>query len=337
MSARQPPLWMRTARGLGLDRLASRLAAGRPVIVMYHGVADDPLPHRKFFPSRLFAEHVEALARRFDVVPMARVVSWLETGEPLPRRPAVVTFDDAYANLLEFALPELARRGMPATVYATSVGLEDPDALLWFDEIEASFLELADPPPRVELDGRTFILPDGVRGGAAGQSIARSLKRLTHAERMRVVAAVRAEFPSGPAARSRYRLLDREGIRRVAAMGFEVGGHTAGHVILSREAPAEQRREIVSNRDALRDATGIEPRTFAYPNGRDEDVTPDTLRFAREAGYRAAVTTEAGCASRDGDRMALPRVSANYLGAYGTGDALALLPLRIQVSAWLGS
>ena len=337
MRRRALPPWLRASRALALDRIASAALRRSPIIVMYHGVAADPLPHRKFFPEDEFVAHLDAIARGFNTVSMTQIADWLEGDKPLPPRAIALTFDDGYANLLDRAVPEMCRRGISATIYATSLSLSDAGGLLWFDEVECSLLAARDLPPTLELAGHVFEIPRGEKRHQSVREVVRAMKTLAHSDRERVVDALRRAFPCDAESRRRFRLLDRDQIRALPAQGMEVGGHTARHVILAREDAEVQRREIVSNFDAISALTGDRPASFAYPNGRAEDVTPDTIRFARDAGYRVAVTTEAGIIRRGTEPFTIPRVSAGYLGAYGLGDRLRLLPLRIAVSSWAGS
>lgn len=43
-------------------------------------------------------------------------LDWCRTGKPLPRKPVLMTFDDAYADIAEYALPVLHRHGFGAMV-----------------------------------------------------------------------------------------------------------------------------------------------------------------------------------------------------------------------------
>lgn len=80
-----------------------------------------PLPH--------FVAQVERVAKAFDIVDLATAVSEPAPG-PGPR--AVITFDDAYRGAVTLALPELARRGIPATVFVSPALLGTPST--WWDE-----------------------------------------------------------------------------------------------------------------------------------------------------------------------------------------------------------
>jgi peptidoglycan/xylan/chitin deacetylase (PgdA/CDA1 family) len=327
------PRWLRVGSATGLSHVANLALRRHPTIIMYHGVAEDPLPHRKFFPNDAFVAHLDAIARRYTVVSMERIAGWMEGGDPPPPNAMVITFDDGYANLLECAIPELRRRGMPATIYVTSASLTDRDALLWFDEVECRILAAGALPSPLELAGHTFALPQGAVGAAASTAITRAMKGIPHDEKERVLAAMAASFPVGAEARARYRLLDHDDMRALPSYGIEIGGHTVRHVILARETAEVQRREIAANFELIRSVTGVPPVSFAYPNGRADDVTADTVRISRETGYRVAVTAEAGIVRRAGDLFTLPRISANYFGAYGLDEHLSLLPLRIAAAA----
>lgn len=56
----------------------------------------------------------------YEAVTLRRLQGWLENGEPLPARPVVLTFDDAYACVFEHALPVLRELGWPATTFVVS-------------------------------------------------------------------------------------------------------------------------------------------------------------------------------------------------------------------------
>lgn len=334
MNAPTPlPLWLRAGRAFGLSSAASFALRGHPAILMYHGVADDPLPHRKFFANDAFVQHLDAIGERFTVVPMARIVRWIEGSEALPPHAIAITFDDAYANLLQRAIPELVRRKMAATIYTTSIAFEDRRGLLWFDEVESRILGLETLPARLTLAGHDFQLPANATGPVAVAAITRAMKNMRHAQRESVIAAIADAYPEALGARERYRLLDRDELRAVSSSGIEIGGHTMSHPILRHEDLGTRRRAIVSNFEAIREITGQTPITFAYPDGRADDVIPDTVGIVRESGFRAAVTAESGIVRRTGNPFAVPRFSANFFDRYGLGDQLSLLPLRIAVAS----
>ncbi|MGW5133806.1 polysaccharide deacetylase family protein [Streptomyces sp. NPDC004135] len=92
-------------------------------VFMYHAVTDDPPAWIAPFTVRpgVFAEQLDRLASGGrTVISMARLVDAMRYGASLPPRPAVLTFDDGFADFWDSVLPELARRNLPATLYITT-------------------------------------------------------------------------------------------------------------------------------------------------------------------------------------------------------------------------
>lgn len=90
-----------------------------PVLLYHHVGATLPgtYPSLTIAPNQ-FERQVTWLARRgFTGVSSSDVVAWLGEGDPLPPRPLLLTFDDGYASLDEFAFPVLRRHGFTAIVF----------------------------------------------------------------------------------------------------------------------------------------------------------------------------------------------------------------------------
>ena len=326
------PRWLRAGRVLGFAALARRVHARHPLIVMYHGVAEDPLPHGKFTANAVFRADLDAIERHFQVVGLEAIAGWMAGGDPLPARALALTFDDAYSNLLETALPELHRRGHPSTVFVCSVGLRGPDELLWFDEVECRVLHGADLPERLEVGERVFHPVAARDRTALLAELRRHLKSVPQAVRDAAIQVLR-RCSVEQASRDPYRAFDAGDVRRARALGASIGGHTAHHAILGRELPEVQEREVSGNAVDLTEACGgTAPTLFAYPNGRSDDVTDASRRAVARSGYRLAVTTEEGFVRRSTDPYLLPRISARFFRRYGLADGLAGLHLRVSVS-----
>jgi peptidoglycan/xylan/chitin deacetylase (PgdA/CDA1 family) len=93
-------------------------------ILAYHAIADlrdDPVLAEYGVSPRLFAAQLDGLADHgWEFVDLDAVLTWLDGEGELPRRAALVSFDDAYTDLLEVATPLLAERGVPAVVFAVA-------------------------------------------------------------------------------------------------------------------------------------------------------------------------------------------------------------------------
>lgn len=97
--------------------------AMRLPVLLYHHVGPSragTIPSLTVTPSR-FERQVRSLARRgFKGICAADWQRWRREGKGLPQKPVLFTFDDAYADLVLYALPVLARFGFGAAVYVVT-------------------------------------------------------------------------------------------------------------------------------------------------------------------------------------------------------------------------
>jgi peptidoglycan/xylan/chitin deacetylase (PgdA/CDA1 family) len=96
------------------------------------------------------------------------------SGQPLPARPIVLTFDDGYADLIEEALPIMIEQGFPATVFVTTGWLRGA----------------------ARLCGRDATRPDAFLGSTGRAFIGRGRGRRTQSQSLRRPAVHRAGPPS---------------------------------------------------------------------------------------------------------------------------------------------
>jgi peptidoglycan/xylan/chitin deacetylase (PgdA/CDA1 family) len=243
-----------------------------------------------------FASHLSWVEARFEVLPLHEIAARLEDRRPLPVRACAITFDDGWRDNAQYALPELQRRGLPATVFVVTERVGTAGAF-WPDELYRRMASL----DRSEQQRMAERLGAGSDGDPIEASLAH-LKRLTDAERRVALDELRGgiESPSAP------ELLDWNELEDLARAGIDIEAHGASHTILRGLPIAEVERELRSALSTLHERGHGRHRLLAYPNG-DHDA--EVRRVARELGYRAAVTTEFGLACTHSDPMALPRVA----------------------------
>lgn len=107
-------------------------------VLLYHHVG----PQRPGTPPDLtvspqkFAQQVQWLARRgYQGIRPADWLRWYREGKGLPDKPVLLTLDDGYADLVDYALPILRRYGFGAAVYIVTGQLGGTNA---WDEAKGS-------------------------------------------------------------------------------------------------------------------------------------------------------------------------------------------------------
>ena len=86
-------------------------------ILMYHHI-DEYAANDMIVTPDTFAAHMRALYENgFTAITLCQLVDFVDRGTPLPERPVVITFDDGYLSVYEYAFPVLARYGLNATTF----------------------------------------------------------------------------------------------------------------------------------------------------------------------------------------------------------------------------
>ena len=99
--------------------LATAVQACSPIL-MYHSIADDASARfRKYaVPRAHFAEQMAYLAEQhYMTLTVSQLVQRRTSGQPLPERAVVLTFDDGFSDFYSAALPVLKQHGFKATLY----------------------------------------------------------------------------------------------------------------------------------------------------------------------------------------------------------------------------
>lgn len=285
-----------------VPRLLRALRRDAVVILMYHGVT--PAGTRPLRGDRVAADQLERQLRfvraHFDVRPLS---VWLDGAHPAGGRPGLaITFDDGLRSVGTLAAPLLRRYECPATVFLCP-GLIERGESPWFERL----YQLC-----VAKHGET---PAAL---AAYDTYAADLKRLALREQSERLEALRLQWrlPTLPVHEDGALMTWNE-IRACGEGGWvEFGAHTMNHVILSRLDRVEQAEEIALSCRAVAERTGA-CASFAYPNGKCGDFTPETVELVRRSGVRGAVTALPGLATPELDRFQWPRLSV----AANTADA----------------
>lgn len=263
----------------GVSRLRLR---HRSLVLAYHNVVPDDAPptgDRSLHLSRSrFAAQLDELARHADVVPLDQVFS----GAAGERPRVAITFDDAYLGAVTLGLAELARRGLPATIFAAP-GLLAGHAF-WWDALVETGADLAPEIRRHALDS------------LRGQDDA--IRRWAEANGRRAV-----DLPDYA------RSASEDQLRRAIARGsFTVGSHTWSHPSLPRLSRGEVATELGRSRDWLMARFGSAWIPWlSYPYGHFSPVVTDE---AAVAGHRGALAIEGGWIPESAwAQYALPRLN----------------------------
>jgi peptidoglycan/xylan/chitin deacetylase (PgdA/CDA1 family) len=293
---------------------------GVGVILTLHHVRP-PRPDA-FQPNRLleispkFFERVLRLIRRMrvDVISIDEMHRRFIAGD-FQRRFVVITIDDGYKDIKEFAYPLLQKYEVPFTVY---IPTSFPDHLgeLWWLGLEAVIARNTRVSLPINGEYRHFDCATVSQKCEFGGELYRYLRSLKTEKEMReIVRELCARYKVDMAAFCRDLSMSWAEIAEMAEDPLvTIGAHTVSHSMLKKiPDEATVRAEMEQSRSVLEAALGRRPEHLAYPVGDPTSAGPREFRIAAELGFKTAVTTRPGVlfkAHRD-HLTALPRISIN--------------------------
>jgi peptidoglycan/xylan/chitin deacetylase (PgdA/CDA1 family) len=255
-------------------------------VVMFHRVigSGDPELVRAdpayTINADLFDELLEFFQDHYAVVSLIDLMNAVDCGQALPDYPLLITFDDGWADNLQYAVPRLKRRGLPAVIFVVAEALISTSNAWWQEEIFAAARRgdlspgLGPTPMGIgELDGENLDPFEVVcRLGVLGEK-----------ERSRLLASL--ETPRGP-----RMMLSPADLPHLMEAGIAVGIHGYSHLPLTRVGDIEDelRRARETIASLTSDATSAT--ALACPHGR---YNARVLSAAQATGVRLIFTSDA--------------------------------------------
>lgn len=194
-----------------------------------------------------------------------------------------ITFDDAYAGAINLAVPELAKRGFPATIFVAP-GILGAQSC-WCDRLaNPSFSAVM---PRLRNEVLTELNGDG--------------------DKVESCAADRGWTLQAASAIHRIATASELGRALVEYEGLTVGAHTWRHVNLASLSPHQVRQELVEPLEWLKDQWNDQSLPWlAYPYGLESAAV---RREVAKVGYVGALLVRGGWDTGESDRFAIPRIN----------------------------
>lgn len=219
-----------------------------------------------------YKAQIDWLAAQYTFVSLEHLLS----GD-LPKKPLLLTFDDAFQSVLETVCEVLAPKGIPSVFFINPGLVEDGaislDSMLAWSTHTAGFDEVCkilDVPLRSSL----------------GDIIVQDMSALGSAERQQVIETLTDKI-GRPDLSNRAPLITADGVRELQSLGVEVGNHTNTHVHCRSLSKQEQENEIVEAKTRLEDLSGQKVRSLSIPYGHENDLTESVLECARASGHEA--------------------------------------------------
>lgn len=269
-------------------------------VLMYHRIlpANDPRfiveePGMLVTPET-FDMHLREIKKYFEVVDLNEWVRKKQSGEPIPAKACVITFDDGWLDNYEFALPVLQRHQIPATLFAVAEKIGTnfqfwPNIIVWLlfnggtDALSKHSVLGQHCPRQASVD----------RESAAAYIL--QLKQLS--DKAIFAALDEIETDTKLIGAMPRALMNWDELNAMQASGLvTIGSHTCNHKRLTHQLEAtELHHEICQSKILLEQQLNKTINLFCFPNGDYNQAALDLVKST----YTAAVTTQKGIVSNN--------------------------------------
>jgi peptidoglycan/xylan/chitin deacetylase (PgdA/CDA1 family) len=312
--------WARLLFHTGLFRLVGRLMPRRLTILAGHCVEDrecnGDLPADMKLSEDKLRDLLGFLGRHFDLCTVGQGLRRLAGTEPGVRSMVALSMDDGYKDNHRTLMPLLEAIGASATVFLESRALDErlvnwSHKYFWLlCSMDATAVARGMMAASTDEDMHTRLESTLLAGGDLAYRVKRVLKYDVDASaRNSALDALFETHGGDERALCDQLYMTWADARELQGRGFELGGHTVRHDVLSTLTPQAARAEIMGGRDALKRELGQKALfSFAYPFGRHWDYDQAAMDGVEAAGFELAVTTHAGVVTPGSDKMRLPRL-----------------------------
>ena len=307
--------------------------------VLFHDVSETESSFTKglgvTITRRNFEDALKFLVRHYTPVSLQDVLAD-PNGRSLPPRPVLVTFDDGYASVCDFAAPLCRKFGVPAISFVNAACLDNRQLAL--DNLvcyvaNVSGMGTMNAAVRavngiedLELRSLTEVFTRFLPG------ISMSAREMFRDALVRL-AGIQERDLAGEA--SLY--ISSQQLRELAAFDFEIGNHTYTHVNCRSLSGEDLGREINRNKTVLEAISGKTVRSFSVPYGSSADLTADVVAYLESSGHEAVFLVESLANRQQGDPIPFYRVSIKSASNATLFSEIEVLPRLRAIRSWLSA
>lgn len=279
--------------------------------VVFHNISAAESPFTKgihiSMTPKEFEDVLGFLAAHYTPVRLDDVLEKAD-GRRLPPRAVLVTFDDAYASVVDVAAPLCKKLGVPAVFFVNAAFLDNqhlaPDNLVCY---AANMLGM----DSVNAAARMIRDADALPMNSLAEIFTSFFPSITLTEREAFLEELRRAggINERRLAQEAGLYLTAKQLRTLVSFDFEIGNHTYSHVHCRSLSGEDFAREVDRNQVELETLSGRKVRSFSQPYGSSIDLTLELVDHLRRSGHEVAFLSESVANPRDADCFHLDRIN----------------------------
>jgi peptidoglycan/xylan/chitin deacetylase (PgdA/CDA1 family) len=288
------------ATKLGLPWLLEQAGTRRPslAVLVYHRILN-PADSR-YDPAVIeatpdqFDDQMATLRRRHAAVDPEELCDLIENPSKVKHFRIAITFDDGYRDNFTNAFPILRSHGLSAMFFVPThfIGTK---RIPWWDQIAWVVRNTKKTEVTFEFPQKKTFTIDQANPASSIQQIIRLFSKAGNVDQDKFLAEVeRACALEIPKEADEAQFFSWEEADEMQKGGMAIGSHTHSHRILNSLSADEQKKECTDSGKQLKERGFARSDCLAYPVGNLTSFSDETIRYAKEAGYRFAFSNFGG-------------------------------------------
>lgn len=301
----------------GIYNLTKKLKRGA-LVLLYHGIESEIIDARVqglHLPFRMFEKQIQYLRRNFEIISLDYLYDCLANGYKIDSSQILITFDDGYKSTINIVAPYLRSFKIPFSVFISTnhitEGYRFPTyylrvAIFYSERKNIDISTIRKKIDISTLEGSIY----------AKNTIESLLKTAPHQVATSIVKDLINSIPNNKWLEinnifSSDEPMNWSDVKNLHNIGVTVGSHCHDHFILhSNQSKSEMNIQLKTSKDLIEKNLG-ECKYFAYPNGRKEHISFDSMMSVRKNKYFLGFTVCRGEIENSSNPYFLPRVGAS--------------------------
>jgi peptidoglycan/xylan/chitin deacetylase (PgdA/CDA1 family) len=296
-------------------KLWNYMSGKRLTILTFHRITNEQPSRVGGLPSislslMNFESLIKFVLKHYTVISQQEYLEFIRKGKKTWANYLILSFDDAYKEMQEYASVILKKYKLPAILFVPT-GIIDDGGFFWWDAAYGLLSGSWDDSQvqkyltaQPESDSiRTLKKITSIPKSARDQAIYDFLETIQNSSedlRQKYVDCILKMYDEiGLNKFHISTVLDWQAIKELCRAGIEVGSHTRNHRFLSTLSSDEVTAELVESKSQLEKHTGTPVTSFAYPGGKYND---QVIGLVKKVGYQCAFSADSGI-NRFEDRM----------------------------------
>ncbi len=238
------------------------------LVPFHHLVSDEYIPYifplYKYKNVSQFENDLDFLLKNFNPVSLSEVMYQAKQGRPFAKKSFLITFDDAFRNVFDVAMPILLKKGAPAAVFVSPPFVENK--IVFYDLKKALILDqLKRKPPNEpllrHLAGLLTIDQITVRKLMA---FVKSINYLNKEIADQIGEILEIDFEAFQQKEKPFMSVNQ--LKKFIDTGFDVGAHSMTHPLYNMIPFEQQLSETQDSLAWVNNAFAQQHKVFAFPH-----------------------------------------------------------------------